>query len=86
VCQKTRTYRGSAVQKPEQVLLGEAELVLMRYSGLGMLSETGVFTGTATGARYTFGMDKPLGYVDIRDAPGLLSTFEDGLPVFKVIS
>lgn len=84
MCQKTRVVRMAAAE-PERIVLGDAELVMMRYTGLGMLSETGDFKGLATGTPYYFGMDKPMGFVDVRDAPGLLDTFEDGLPVFQVV-
>ena len=84
MCQKTRIVRMAAAE-PERIVLGDAELVMMRYIGLGMLSETGDFKGPATITPYHFGMDKPTGFVDVRDAPGLLATFEDELPVFEVV-
>lgn len=85
MCQKTRTFRGVAHVEPEKLVLGDVELVMMHYTGLGMLTETGTFKGLATGTLYRFGMDRTKGFVDARDAPGLLATFEDGLPVFQVV-
>ena len=55
-----------------------------------MLIYTGVmdidtYSGDVTGAAYAFGLLRRKGFVDKRDAPGLLAVTEDGLRVFREV-
>jgi len=79
-----RTYRGKAEPEPAKIVLGDADLIMMKYSGSFLTSEIEPVKGLATGTLYPFGMDKSTRFVDARDAPGVLATFEDGLPVFNI--
>lgn len=58
---------------------GEGGLVLLRYVGV---TDIDVYPGAVTGTAYPFGLERRRGYVDARDAPGLLDTIEDTLHVF----
>ena len=48
---------------------GAGGMTLLAYSG----TERATFAGTATGATYRFGGKRPVGYVDSRDAEGLIA-------------
>jgi len=55
-----------------------------------MLQYTGVmdidtYAGDVTGTAYPFGLFRRKGFVDKRDAPGLLAVVEDGLTVFREV-
>lgn len=54
----------------------------MKYTGW---MDIDTYVGSATGTAYPFGLERSKGYVDSRDAAGLLATTEDTLPVFEVI-
>lgn len=63
-------------------MAGEGGLVLMRYTGV---MDIDTYPGAVTGAAYPFGLLRRRGYVDARDAAGLLAVVEDGLSVFEVL-
>lgn len=50
--------------------LGSLGLTRLEYPGLLALAR---WRGPVTGARYPFGVRRRVGYVDRRDAPGLLA-------------
>ena len=54
----------------------------MRYIGW---VDIDTYPGAVTGMAYPFGLLRQKGYVDARDAPGLLDTIEDGSRVFERI-
>lgn len=84
MCPRTREFRPVPAEPPVE-MAGAGGLVMLAYSGVSTVQENGIYPGTASGSRYRFGMDKPRGFVDKRDAPGLLACFEDGKPVFEVV-
>jgi hypothetical protein len=60
--------------------VGEAGLVMLKYTGV---MDIDTYTGSVTGAAYPFGLFRRKGFVDKRDAPGLIGTVEDGMTVFQ---
>ena len=62
-------------------VVGESELLLVKY--LGWIDEI-YYVGSATGAQYTFGLDRQKGYVDSRDLPGFLEAEEDSKKAFEL--
>lgn len=60
--------------------MGEGGLVLLRYTGV---TDIDAYPGAVTGQAYPFGLFRRRGYVDARDAAGLLAVIEDGRLVFE---
>jgi hypothetical protein len=85
MCPKTREYRAPAEPVVIPELIGAGGLMLLRYTGLSTVTENGDYPGQVSKAKYKFGMEKTVGYVDTRDVPGLLSCFEDGMAVFEAV-
>ena len=54
----------------------------MKYTGV---TDIDTYPGKVTGTGYPFGLLRRKGYVDARDAQGLLSTIEDTQSVFEVL-
>lgn len=52
----------------------------MEYTGV---TDIDTYPGDVTKTAYPFGLFRQRGYVDSRDADGLLSLQEDGLSVFR---
>jgi len=78
--------RGSVVRlsaKPRAPVVGEAELVLIKYRG--WVDEI-FYIGSATGAEYAFGLDKQRAYVDSRDLDGFLTAKEDDRIAFELVT
>lgn len=72
-------YPAAAEAQPVREQAGSRGLVVLKYTGV---TDIDTYPGPVTGAAYLFGLLRMRGYVDTRDAPGMLEITEDGRRVF----
>jgi hypothetical protein len=74
--------RMAAPDKTVNAIAGAGGLVMVYY--LGWVDEIH-YIGNKTGAIYTFGFDRKMGYVDVLDLPGFLDVTEDTKQAFELV-
>jgi glycosyltransferase involved in cell wall biosynthesis len=68
---------------PVAQLTGQDGMVILEYVGTSVGVQT--WRGPVTQTPYRFGRTRPQGYVDVKDAPGMLDIAEQGARVFRLI-